>query len=96
MKIGSKVKVSAIAKPDYIDNKRRWIRTTPKKLFGWYVGYAYKQEGKYNPDNIGQYLEDYEPARLSEVVAVKLLRVKFSENSNDSFAYPEDVMEVTR
>lgn len=93
MKIGTKVSVNFVAVPSYDNFKRRWIRKKPTVQEGWYVGYTFKKEGIYTPggwENSPEYLN----AHLSDIKSVKLFRVKFSERSNDSFVYPEDLEEI--
>ena len=94
LKIGQKVIVRAIARPEYTNNVRKWKRViAAKDAIGWYVGFAYKQEGRYKyeeydyPDSSGHC------AHLEVTNTIKLARVKFRINSNDSFVFEND-MEV--
>jgi len=80
--MGQRVIVNAVAHPRYVDNNRKWIVEIIHERVGWYVGYTYKQEGKVRIDDFN-YLE------VSR--RIKLARVKFSENSNDSFVFEENI-----
>ena len=97
MNIGTVVTVKFFAIPTYENDRRVWRRTGPENTQGYYVGYTFKQEGKYN---LGTYSSsviepyDVEQAYLSDVVAIKLLRIKTSERANDRFAFPKDVEEL--
>jgi len=97
-KMGDKVLVESVALPDYdANNIRKWIqRKLDKEVEAYYVGFSYKQEGKYSPPtNYSSYgYESYggfEPGYLKVTNTIKLLRIKFRENGNDRFVFPEDI-----
>lgn len=87
-KIGDRVLVNAIARPDHeriglARFKKTWKPALLKKpKEGWFVGYCNKQEGKLVHNDYA-----YE---LAFENSVKLCRIKFSYFSQDHFAFPED------
>lgn len=100
MKIGTKVFVKATAHSYYEEIEkgclqRIWIKEKCDRE-GWYVGYTHKQEGDYViPKATHTYFSsnfNYEQPYLRNIRSIKLLRIKFTERSNDSFAYPADVV----
>ena len=101
MKIGDRVLVSALVKPEYVDeNQRKLIREVfdkPKEMI--YTGYTFRQEGRYQGGRhfsrsylLGPF--DYDPPYLSVEKTIRVLRVKEYERSNDKFALVEDVTVV--
>ena len=96
MKIGDKVLVTALVKPEYVDeSQRKLIRVefdTPAEMI--YTGYTFRQEGIYHGGRqygsyFGRY--DFEPPYLLVEKTIKVLRVKEHERCNDKFALVEDV-----
>jgi hypothetical protein len=92
-KIGDKVVVSATAVPRYdAHHQREWIaHELNREVEGWYVGYTFKYEGVLTS-------ADYDPTSgigelryLRITNSIRLLRIKFKENGNDKFAFPEHV-----
>jgi len=89
--MGQKVIVNAIAEPQYVDNERRWIVKIIKEKTGWYVGHTYKQEGIVMDDKPRDYFRDAYGNYLKVTKRIKLARIKFSQNSNDSFIFDENI-----
>jgi hypothetical protein len=88
--MGQQVEVLAIAIPHYEGKTRTWIRSPLKESrVGWVVGYSYKQEGDYRA---GSNYEDSSSPYLAVSNTVKLARIKLSKNSNDSFAFFDDLI----
>lgn len=90
-KMGQEVVVLSLAEPVYVGNERKWVRRVLEKpRSGWFVGFTHKQEGTYHRGHSYD-LGDSEPSRLETKGTVKLARIKLSENSNDAFAFLEDL-----
>lgn len=94
--IGDLVKVLAVAEPFYNEKKKRiWISKPLKESkLGTYVGYTFKLEGEYVPAGSASppNYDNSEPAYLSISRTVRLLRIKFTERSNDVFCFESDVI----
>jgi len=95
--IGTKVLVSSLAYWYYDGKNRKWKKTlleNPQEAF--YVGYTYKYEGEYQGAKYRGTFDGYneDPPYLEVTNSVKLYRVKFTDRSNDHFAFPEDVREI--
>lgn len=91
--IGTRVRVTHIAKCEYRENNGRWKRTWFKELLhreGWYTGYTYKWEGYYTEVSSVMPWDGGQPF-LSDLRSVKLCRVKFHKRGNDQFCFPEGV-----
>ena len=87
-KIGDEVFVKAIIKPNYVDERRIWKRHKCNRE-AFYVGVAYKQEGMaaWNRSR---------GSHITDIKAIKVIRVKFNERANDKFALAQDVRRIRK
>ena len=98
MEIGTRLRVHAIVDPYYTPDGYRHIgkRWLPVATWGWYVGYTFKQEGKYDPGDKVMPLAwdepmDYEHPRLVPQKFLLVYRVRFHERGVEHYCFPEDV-----
>ena len=96
MRIGASIIVKAIIKPYYDKrNNRKFERTVfPKPKPAFYVGYTFRCEGKYCPSSRKNtyWEEQYEEPYLHVTKTFKVIRIKFTERSNDAFVLAEDII----
>lgn len=97
MKIGTLLRVKALVEPEYDSQGYRWItgRIICPEI-AWYVGYTFKQEGKYDPGYTGRTLmrldepPEYEPPMLVPEKFIKVYRIRFHERGKEHYCFPED------
>ena len=101
MKIGTIITVRATVDPFY-DNYgyrhlgRHWIKPPQH---AWYVGYTFKQEGKYDPGHQRTFTAldeppDFEPPSLYITNTHKVYRIRFHERGKEHYCFPEDCLTI--
>lgn len=94
MEIGTRLRVHAIVDPYYTPDGyrhigKKWLKPPE---WGWYVGYTFKQEGKY----VEGYRvnlwggDDDVPPHLKVSKTIKVYRVRFHERGVEHYCFPED------
>ena len=102
MKVGTIITVCATVEPFYDCDKYRHLGRNiirpPQQA--WYVGYTFRQEGKYDPGDtirtvsLWDEAPEYEPPSLRITNTRKVYRIRFHERGIEHYCFPEDCLTV--